>query len=154
MSIGLKGTWKTIIKFPTIILTAMFSIWTIGPVISTKSVCGIICYNGHQKLGVSICLTWINLLLTFSSGLAYSLWYEEGTNIIYFLTMSSPCLAISMIFLILLQCLDKCWSPGCFSPCLHCCDSYCYPVIELTYLDVNNMDSITTQDNNIELDQI
>ena len=68
MSIGLKRTVKTIIKFPPIILTPIFSIWTIGPVMSKKSVCGSSCYNGHQKLGVSICLTWINLLLSFAFG--------------------------------------------------------------------------------------
>ena len=71
MSIGLKGTLKTIIKFPPIILTPMFSIWTIGPVMSMKSVCGSSCYNGHQKLGVSICFSWITLLLTLAPGFAY-----------------------------------------------------------------------------------
>ena len=56
----------------------IFSIWTIGPVMSTKSVCGGICCNGPQKLGVSIFLTWINLLLTFTSGFAYVIWNTEG----------------------------------------------------------------------------
>ena len=78
MSCGLKGTVKTIIKFPPIILTPIFSTWTIGPVMSTKSFCGSSCCNGHQKLGVSICLTWINLLLTLASGFAYATWNTEG----------------------------------------------------------------------------
>ena len=155
MSIGLKGTLKTIIKFPPIILTPIFSIWTIGPVMSTKSVCSGSCNNGHQKLGVSIHLTRINLLLTFASGLAYSyaIRHIMGTQrdlLFFFLAISFPCLAIAMIFLILLQCLDKC--PGCCCPSLPCCESNCYPVTQFTYLDVNNMDIIITQEE-IQLDQ-
>jgi len=49
-SFGLKGTMKIIIKFPPIILTPMFSIWTIGPVMCTKYYLECIC-SGHQKLG-------------------------------------------------------------------------------------------------------
>ena len=154
MSIGFKGTVKTIIKFPTIILTAMFSIWTIGPVISTKSVCGIICCIGHQKLGVSTCLTWINLLLTLASGFAYVIWHDEGDwfgygNIFEYFLLSCIFLAIAMIFLILLNCLDKCQC----CPCFPCCESNCYPVTQFTYLDVNNIDVIITQEE-IELDQL
>ena len=149
MSIGLKGTLKTIIKFPPIILTPIFSIWTIGPVMSKKSVCGRTCCNGHQKLGVSICFTWINLLLTLASGFAY--YSHIGYSFRILLLLSCPCLAIAMIFLILLQCLDKC--PGCCCPCLPCCESNCYPVTQFTYLDVNNMDIIITQEE-IELDQL
>ena len=161
MSSGIKGTMKTVYKFPAIILTAMFSIWTIGPVKSTKSVCGGICCNGHQRLGVSIFLTWMNLLLTFASGLAYNIWSDYSNVIRWndpvwyifrgFIRSTCPCLAIAMIFLILLQCLDKC--PGCWSPCLPCCESNCYPVTQFTYLDVNNMDVIITQEE-IELDQL
>ena len=156
MSIGLKKTMKTIYKFPPTILTPIFSIWTIGPVMSTKSCCSsccTCCCNSHQKLGVSMCLTWINLLLTFVSSLAYPIWYDDFERLFssvssifpYFLLAFCPCLAISMIFLILLQCLDKC--PGCCCPCLPC-----YPVIEFTYLDVNDMDAMITQED-IELDQ-
>ena len=155
MSIGLKGTVKTIIKFPTIIMIPIFSIWTIGPISSTKSVCGSSCCNGHQKLGVSICLTWINLFLTLASGLTYVMIYDDskpGINIFgVFLLLSCPCLAIAMIFLILLQCLDKC--PGCCCPCLPCCENNCYPVTQFTYLDVNDMDVIITNEE-IELDQL
>ena len=153
MLLGLKGTVKTIIKFPAIILTPIFSIWTIGSVMSTKSVCGSSCCNNHQKLGISICLTWINLLLTFASGFAFVIW-KDGKfqyNLDLLLLTLCPCLAIAMIFLILLQCLDKC--SGCCCPCLPYCESNCYPVTQLTYLDVNNMDVIITQEE-IEMDQL
>ena len=145
---------KTIIKFPPIILTPIFSIWTIGPVMSKKSVCGSSCYNGHQKLGVSICLTWINLFLTLASGFAYTIWFPlqcPQCFLFAFLAYTCPCFAIAMIFLILLQCLDKC--PGCCCPCLPCCESNCYPVTQFTYLDVNNSDIIITQEQ-IELEQL
>ena len=150
---------KALYNFPPIILTSIFSIWTIGP--SCWSTCSTCCCNSQQKLGVSFSITWMNLLLTIGCGLAYSIIFLDkefvgmDLNVLAcVILIFGACYGSSIIYLILLQCLDKCWSPGCFSPCLHCCDSYCYPVIELTYLDVNNMDSITTQDNNIELDQI
>ena len=170
MSIGLKGTLETIIRFPPIILTPMFSIWTIGPrsvIASTKSgclrfcTCYCTCYctcccNSPQKLGVSTCLTWINLLVTLSSEIVFSIWLFpqqqrfDNFIIVIFLLAFCPCLVIAMIFLILLQCLDKC--KGCCCPCLPCCESNCYPVTQLTYLDVNDMDAIITQED-IELDQ-
>ena len=148
MSSGLKVTMKTIYRFPSIILMPIFSLWTIGPITLTKSVCSICytcCCNIHQKLGVSFYLTWINLLLTFASGFAYSSWHWSGG---IDTTIFCPCLIIAMIFLILLQFMDKC--RGCCCPCLPCCDSYCYPVTQFTYLDVNDMNAIITQDN-IEL---
>merc|ERR1719492_551355 len=45
MSIGLKGTLKIMYKFPPIILTPIFSIWTIGPIMPT-SICGSSYNNG------------------------------------------------------------------------------------------------------------
>ena len=150
MSIGLKVTMKTIFKFPSIILTSIFSLWTIGLVIST---------NGHQKLGVSISLTWINLFLSLASGFVYPIVFYAGVRSgsvgpvsLFTLTLICFCLfiAIAIIFLILLQCLDN--YPGCCCPCLPCCESNCYPVIQFTYLDVNNMDIIITQEE-IQLDQ-
>ena len=153
ISIGFKETIKTICKFPPIFLTPIFSIWTIGPVMSARSCCRCkCCCNSYQKLGVSIFLTWINLLITFVvSGLAYQIWFDEGAFVWdpvhifpYFLLCFCPCFVFTMIFLILLQCLDKC--PGCCCPCLPCCDTYCYPVTEFTYLDVNDLDALITQD--------
>ena len=151
MSIGLKVTMKTIFKFPSIILTSIFSLWTIGLVIST---------NGHQKLGVSISLTWINLFLSLASGFVYPIVFYAGVRSgsvgpvsLFTLTLICFCLfiAIAIIFLILLQCLDN--YPGCCCPCLPCCESNCYPVTQFTYLDVNNMDVIITQED-IELYQL
>ena len=97
MSCGLTGTMKIIVKFPPIILTSIFSIWTIGPVMSTKSICSGSCNNGHQKLGVSNCFTWINLLITLASGLVYVIRHNEGSwdlapgniNSCFFLNLST-----------------------------------------------------------------
>ena len=146
MSIGLKGTMKALYNFPPIIITSIFSIWTIGPPDSCSTCC-----NSKQKLGVSFTITWMNLLLTFVCLQAYLFLFFNDVSV--FNLILGPFYVSAIIYLILLQCLDKCWSSGCWSPCRNCCDTYCYPVIELTYLDVNNMDSIVTQDN-IELDQI
>ena len=100
MSIGLKGTLKTIIKFPPIILTPMFSIWTIGPIASTKSVCGSSCCKSPQKLGVSIFLTWMNLLLTLSLHIAHAIWSEVQNSIGFLsVSVSSSCLCFAIAML-------------------------------------------------------
>ena len=136
--------------FPPIILTPMFCIWTMNPLTSKQAFsCGIFDYKS-QKIGISYWLTWINFILTFVSGLAYQIW-DDQFEIIFFepyLLAFYPCLLITLITLILLQCLDKC--SGC---CCPCCINYCYPVTEFTYLDVNNMDALITQED-IEMDII
>ena len=145
--------------FPPIILTPMFCIWTMNPLTSKQAFsCRTFDYKS-QKIGISYWLTWINFILTFVSGLAYQIWHDEGSFTIEnwrdhfekiffepFLLVFCPCLLITLITLILLQCLDKCF--GC---CCPCCITYCYPVAEFTYLDVNNMDALITQ-KDIEMD--
>ena len=148
MSIGIKKTLKTIVKFPPIIVTPMFSIWTIGPLTSGKSCCCRAFNCKSRNLGVSNWLTWVNLILSIASALAYSVWQDGGTfefpgSFGYFLIAFCPCILITLILLILLQCLDKC--PDCGCPCLSYCRKYCYPVTEYTYLDMKDMDALITQ---------
>ena len=109
------------------------------------------------------------IILTIASGVTYAIWFHVeqyySSHFYYsrfyfssnprsflsnFLETSCPCFVIAMIFLILLQYLDKC--SECCCPCLPCCRSNCYPVTKFTYLDVNNMDVVITQEE-IELDQ-
>ena len=137
---------KALFNFPAIILTSIFSIWTIGPS------CCCSCCNSQQKLSVSFTLTWMNLLLTIGCGQAYFILFltngDNGWfNYIYDIFYILPVCGFTFILLIFLQFCDKLVVGS------SCCDTYCYPVIELTYLDVNNLDSMVTQDN-IELDQI
>ena len=142
--------------FPPIILTPMFCIWTMNPLTSKQAFsCGTFDYKS-QKIGISNWLTWINFILTLVSGLAYRslvkhyrLAYQIWHDIFFIeLLVFCPCLLITLITLILLQCLDK--YSGC---CCPCCITYCYPVTEFTYLDVNNMDALITQED-IEMDII
>ena len=143
--IGIKKALKIIFMFPPIILTPMFCIWTMNPLTSKQAFSCRTFDHKSQKIGISKWLTWINLVSTFVSGLAYQIWHDEGTftdqfeKIFFepFLLVFCPCLLITLITLILLQCLDKC--SGC---CCPCCINYCYPVTEFTYLDVNNMDAL------------
>ena len=142
---------KTILKFPPIIVTPVFSIWTFGPLTSGKSCCCRAFNCKSRNLGVSNWLTWVNLMLTFASGVAYTIWHDWGTfrfephkMFQYFLIYFCPCILITCILLILLlQCLDKC--PDCCCPCLSCCRKYCYPVTEYTYLDMKDMDALIMQ---------
>ena len=48
-SLGIKRLGKTIIKYPALILTAIFSYWTFGPVDSLSALTW--CYGGNNKLG-------------------------------------------------------------------------------------------------------
>ena len=136
--------------FPSIILTPMFCIWTMNPLTSKQAFsCGIFDYKS-QKIGISNWLTWINFILTFVSGLAYQIFTDYFKKIFFepYLLVFYPCLLITLITLILLQYLDKCF--GC---CCPCCTTYCYPVTEFTYLDVYNLDALITEED-IEMDII
>ena len=61
-SIGLKKSLKTIVHFPTIMLTPIFSFWVIGPKgpYSFKTWC----CGGSKEIKVSFLHSWMNFFLT------------------------------------------------------------------------------------------
>ena len=60
MSIGLKNTFKTLYRYPSLVILPMFSFWTFGPSGKLNG-CSL---NQENKLILSIKHTWINFGLS------------------------------------------------------------------------------------------
>ena len=127
-SIGFQRTMKTIANFPAIVLTPAFSYWVFGPFS-----CPTWCRGGNSNLGVSFLHTWINAGLTVYGQLMFVtiVFLNSNGDSIYkmFAVYSLPCHILSIIMLILLQCLQKC----------NCCtSSCCESITQRTLLNVDN----------------
>ena len=128
-SIGFQRTIKTIANFPAIILTPVFSYWVFGPIEGFS--CPTWCRGGNSNLGVSFLHTWINVSLTVFSQLMFSIivFFTSNGGLSMFAYTSLPCHILSIIMLILLQCLQKC----------NCCtSSCCESITQRTLLNVDN----------------
>ena len=142
---------STIVAFPPIVLVSTFTYWTIGPISKTSdteiqsichhSVCGF-CkdFNSRSyRLSVSFGLTWVNVFLTLSFSVIWNriAYCTDITRAWFFLSATN----FAVLFLILIQFLD-----GCISCSSSCCESKCFPVRKLTYLDVEDMDLQETKE--------
>ena len=136
ISLGLKRAISTVVRFPPIVLAPTFSHWTIGPIIKT---CGI---GRSQQLSISFRLTWANIFLNLimikvTKVLLYN---PHNTQYTKWSHISVLVCVIGVPFLILIQFLDGCM---CSLPCCStCCQSKCFPVKKLTFLDVTDMDFV------------
>ena len=130
-SIGFRRTLKTVANFPAIILTPAFSYWVFGPVEVFS--CQSWCRGGNSNLGVSFTHTWINVGLTVLGQIIFAiLWSWHDDNLIIFAIYALPLHILSIIMLILLQCLEKC-------NCSKCCTTgCCASITQRTLLNVDN----------------
>ena len=158
ITLGPIKVFQLISRFPAIILTPLFSFWTISGVQC--------CVNGalgqavnspdlnvrsDKLLGISFCHSWINAFITlcFSIGGWTFTFLQSKSEVIgysrifwgiwdpeYFIVIciSIPLFVISALLIILFQFHEK------FNKC--CCDSCCKIEIEFTLLDMNEMDEI------------
>ena len=116
----------------------MFSFWTIGPLRLSSFYKA---FNGKsQKLSISFWLSWANVLLTLL-GLICTAIYTDRELIGVFMIFSYPVLSLSILTLVLIQFLDVCKNS-----CSPCCQSNCFPVRKLTYLNVTDMDMELTRE--------
>ena len=113
-SIGLRRSLKTIVHFPTIMLTPIFSFWVIGPKgpYSFKTWC----CGGSKEIEVSFLHSWMNFFLTIFGHLIYILVRENpfiakyGTmsrRIEYFSRWYLPFYLLSMVMMLLIQFWDR-----------------------------------------------
>ena len=119
MALGIRKATSTIIKFPAIVLTPAFTFWAFGP-ISSNACC--VYKREEPKIHLSYRLTWINALFTscMTGGLlAYAgfmtSWYP-GFAIIFF--TACALVPLSLLTLVLIQCLPKCSCCPCNENCL------------------------------------
>ena len=139
-SIGFKETIKTIIQFPALILTPMFSYWVFGP-IESKS-CSNLCCRENSRLGLSFLYTWINAGLTIVGQIIFTyLFYDildndlckdNGCGFPYY-AIAIILHVFCVILLLLIQFLSQC----------NCCNSSCCDEItQRTLLDVQNPNEV------------
>ena len=138
-SLGAKKSTEIIIQNPAIILTPVFSNWTIGP---ENSYCNKIATG--QNLKVSFRLTWGNIMLSNAGSVALLVLhtiFEDQINDEPYLHIIDKhilveiaflCLALSFLSIVLLQVLPKCKEL-----CCHCCQINCYPVYKKGAFDLN-----------------
>ena len=138
-SLGAKKSMEIIIQNPAIILTPVFSNWTIGP---EKSYCN---KNATgQKFKASFRLTWGNIMLSNAGSVAliilHTIFEDQINDEPYFhiidkhilVKIACLCLALSFVSIVLLQVLPKCKEL-----CCNCCQINCYPVYKKSAFDLN-----------------
>ena len=156
----LKSALYLIWMYPAIILTPMYSYWTIGPVqneFNTEGIC-YLTYKG-RKLIISFKHIWINVFITtigcsinyFIFHVIMDLSLSEKDFIIFYnhsiiFTMYSYhrdnwvllafliFLSLSILLIILIQFIDR-YSK---TICCNCFESNCLPITKITILDVDN----------------
>ena len=115
---GFKNTAKLVWQYPAMILTPIFSCWTMGPKktnSTNKSCCG--CWSSNDmRIGVSYLYTFLNFFITIS-----------GSLFCFFITifrkckLSFQCLGKSSIFVHLLPfssiVLAESWRPSIDNSC-------------------------------------
>ena len=164
---GLKNAWRVITKFPVTVLIPLFTFWVFGPITSCNSSCkGIKCKIIAERIEISFLSTWINILFTLSGALIFTR-HVLGDNdrlsifsLFHLFPFSAPqwieilfdywylyFISLAILIVIFIQFVDYCN----FSCCCNYCSSNCFPVKQLTYLDVNNMDDINITEEEIEM---
>ena len=140
-SVGWKKTFKSIVWYPGLLVSPLFTNWTFG---SHNIFC---CQKKDQRiLKSSFSLTWGNVILTLIGNLAIMVIHWSIKDVIYEAKLSKGLekdiiirtalslsfMVLSWIMLIMLQTLDKCHN-GC-STCT-CCQSHFISKIKKTGLD-------------------
>ena len=105
---------KTIGRFPTIILTPLFSFWVIGP--KGPYTFKTWCCGGSREIEVSFLHSWMNFFLTIFGHLIYFLVRENpfiskygnmSSRIYYFSRWYLPFYLLSMVMMLLIQFWDR-----------------------------------------------
>ena len=64
-SVGFEKTFCDLLpKYPGLIFIPIFSCFSFGSIDVKSSCCDLTCQNGQRSLGVSFCLTWLNMCTT------------------------------------------------------------------------------------------
>jgi len=142
---GFRRSASIVWKFPALLITPVFSLWTMGPINSSKQCCHWQIFKG-KKLGVSYFHTWINFLFSVIVGII-SIWQfvtkgfglQEPLILVHSLSLAVIIFYLpTTILLILIQTIDKCKKCCCSQLCI----THCLPITNHTILDPNKMDEL------------
>ena len=132
MAMGLKNASKVFVRYPAIVLTPTFSVWSIGPIGKPmNSRCG---YSGIKSLRVSYFHTWVNIFITSAGSITFIfLCLKWEDTILWDGTLGIPIWIVFPIYIfggigsmLLLILIDRCMK----CCCIHCQDN-CFPATEL-----------------------
>ena len=135
-AIGLQKTLKIIARYPGIILIAIFSFWTAGPVVTLQSNCSLVFKN--KTLGISTLYTWMNLIITLVFSILHYIVFVEDEFYLTLLIFLILLYSIVLIILILIMHGDYITNCCCNSCCL--CFKNCH-ITQYTVLDTSNMEN-------------
>ena len=156
-----------IYKYPALLLTPVFSIWTFGP-FNLKN-CFYCQRTEHKKyLKISFAMSWGNFTLTaFTFVIScliiyyfnFSIYYSTNHMIDFFIDkgcgytppigiMSLLFQIITLITLLLIQFCKNC--NCCFSCNRNWCHDNCFPILMLTMLDPENLSELLSDNDKIE----
>ena len=150
MTVGLKNAYKVFVKYPAIVLTPTFSVWTIGPINnSMNSRCE--CFGGIKSLKVSYFYTWVNIFITSAGSIAFIfLCLKWEDKILWDGAIGIPGWIVFPIYIfggigsmLLLILIDRCMK----CCCIHCQDN-CFPATELVIY--NAQDDINEDKHNLD----
>ena len=129
---GFKNTAKLIWQYPAMLLTPIFSFWTMGPKkteSTTKSCFG--CYTSNDmRIGVSFFYTFINIFITIIGNFVYQSISTKDEMLGDVITISIFYI-FAMIYILILTCTKK--SKG----KTICCG---VPFLQVQHFDINEWD--------------
>ena len=135
---GFKNTAKLIWQYPAMILTPIFSFWTIGPKktrSTTKSGCG--CYTSNDmRIGVSFFYTFINIFITIIGNYLFRLITTQ--KLMGDVIVISIFYIFALVYTSMLTCIKK--SKGKSILCG-------VPLLKMQYFDINEWDVIKEGEN-------
>ena len=146
-TLGFKKAAKACFNYPALVLTPCFGTWTFGPAAgnneSTSNCCGSCKTNksraSYKHTWVSYGITLIGTIVTFVLGYENS-WrkfstFGQDSAVVWLVISWVLIIAILPILIGFVQGVDKFCNFLC-----KCCPTKCFPVVERTELDVDNMD--------------
>ena len=148
LALGFRKATSTVIEYPGLVLTPVFSFWTFGAVkLSGRS-------NPYRRSEERICLsfrlTWINAVIQFCGMLVllavHETWIRTCTPwtfadmedcwlLFFFVVSFLPTFVFTTICHILIQTMDKC------SFWCKCCKETCFPMTEKRIFYAENAES-------------
>ena len=142
-SLGFKNALKVCLNYPALVLTPCFGSWTFGSTvqIKTSNCCMSSAYKNSQ-ITVSYFHTWVNYGISLIGAIVtLSLAFALDRDLLggFF----TDCFAISCFLIIavlpicigFVQTVDICCNFLC-----RCCPSKCFPAVQHSVLDVDDMD--------------
>ena len=150
-TLGFKKATKVCFIYPALVLTPCFGTWTFGPAVQNNESTSNSCMSCESnEISVSYKHTWVTFGISLIGAIvAFFVGYEPAWQEvsdfgkdphIYYWEPQAAIISLVLTTVVLpiligfVQAVDKC------QKCCTCCPTKCFPVIQRTELDVDNME--------------